>query len=179
MPKHLELLTLVVPNLSRVAMFINPTNVNHLELLETARSAAVDAKLEILPIKVGQISDIEIAFDAIKKAGAGALLVEPDPSFNSNALNIASHAAQHHVPSIFAAREFVEAGGLISYGDSLSAFFHRAAFYVDKILKGANPAELPVEQPTRFYLVISLKTAKALGLTIPDTLLARADEVIE
>ena len=123
--------------------------------------------------------DLDKALDEAARTRVGALVIMPNPVFVTNLQRIADFAAQNRLPSIFHLREFAEAGGLVSYGVDRSDLFRRAATYVDKILKGANPADLPIEQPTKFELVVNLKTAKALGLGMPPSLLARADEVIE
>jgi putative tryptophan/tyrosine transport system substrate-binding protein len=128
---------------------------------------------------VNGAGDLPGAFTAMQRERAQALDVRASPFSTENAKRIVELAAQHRLPAMYDVRSFVEAGGLVSYGPSAPEIFRRAAFYVDKILRGAKPADLPVEQPTKFELVINLKTAKALGLNIPQTLLLRADQVIE
>ena len=123
--------------------------------------------------------DLDRAFSEMTRARAGALTVLPNPMFSSERRRLVDLAAKNRLPAVYPWREFVDAGGLMSYGPNLADSFRRAATYVDKILKGAKPADLPVEQPTKFELVINLKTAKALGLTVPPTLLAQADELVE
>jgi len=130
-------------------------------------------------LDVRKPADLEGAFDAATRGRADALVVSNDGLTLENRKIIAELAAKHRLPAIYAAREFIDAGGLIAYAVSFPDLYRRAATYVDKILKGAKPADLPIEQPTKFELVINLRTAKALGLEIPPTLLARADEVIE
>ena len=130
-------------------------------------------------LEVRSPTGFDKAFEDATGARAGALAIMPDPVFVTNLKRIAERAIKSHLPSIFRLREFVDAGGLAAYGPDRSDMFRRAATYVDKILKGAKPGDLPVEQPTKFELVINLKTAKALGLTIPQSLLVRADQVIE
>jgi putative ABC transport system substrate-binding protein len=136
-------------------------------------------EVEAHSLEVRSPGDLDQAFEEAARTRVGALVIMPNPVFVTNLKRIADFAAQNRLPSIFHLREFADAGGLVSYGVDRSDLFRRAATYVDKILKGANPADLPIEQPTKFELVINLKTAKALGLTIPPSLIARADEVIE
>jgi len=177
--KELELLKAAAPHITRVAVVTNPTNPSHPAELEGARQAAPVLGLEIMPIEVGAPNEIEPAFEAIKKQGADALLVLADPLYTVSGHNIADLAANNRLPAIYGFREHVLTGGLMSYGPDFKDSFRQAAIYVDKILKGAKPADLPFEQPTKFELVINMKTAKALGLIVPQSLLARADEVIE
>lgn len=177
--KHLELLTTAVPGLSRIALLWNPSNAGHPDVLKGFQVAARQAGVTALPAEARNIEEIEAAFREMTDQRAGALVVLTDPLFNSNEKRVTELALKHRLPSIHANREYAEAGGLMSYGDSLTYFFRRAAFYVDKILKGTKPGDLPIEQPTTFQLVINLKTANALGLTISPSLIARADTVIE
>jgi putative ABC transport system substrate-binding protein len=135
--------------------------------------------VKISPAQASTASQIEAAFGAMKRERAGALIVLPDPFFLAQAHRIAELAAQHRLPTMFWARELVESGGLMSYGQNMAEHYYRAATFIDKILKGAKPGDLPVEQPTKFELVINLKTAKALGLTIPQSLLGRADHIVQ
>jgi putative ABC transport system substrate-binding protein len=178
--KRLELLREAVPGLSRVAFLWNPdVRGNVLDYKET-EGAARSLRVELQSVEVSHAEDLDRAFSAVTNQGAQALLLPAgNPVAFANRGPIASYAQRNRLPSMYAAREFVDAGGLMSYGPSGPDSRRRAAIYVDKILKGAKPAELPVEQPAKFELVINLKTAKALGLTIPQSLLRRADQVIQ
>jgi len=177
--KRLELLKEIVPKLSRVAVLWNPQNpastLNWKELQLPARQLG----LQLHSLEVRSPTGFDKAFEDATRARAGALAIMPDPVFVTNLKRIADLAAKSRLPSMFHLREFVDAGGLVAYGPDRSDMFRRAATYVDKILKGAKPGNLPIEQPTKFELVINLKTAKALGLTIPPSLLLRADQVIQ
>ena len=178
--KYLELLRTAVPKLSRVAVLMNPGNPSHARLfVPNILAAAKKNGVSIVPVKLNSASQISAAFSAVKQERVGALIVLPDGLFYGQARRIAEFALQQHLPTMFADREPVETGGLMSYGQNLAENFYRAATYVDKILKGAKPGELPVEQPTKLELVINRKTAKAIGLTIPQELILRADRVIE
>ncbi|MFM9970722.1 MAG: ABC transporter substrate-binding protein [Burkholderiales bacterium] len=177
--KSLEFLGEVVPKLSRVAVLMNPTNpVAHLALSQT-QVAAKPAKIGITAFEASSASQIEAAFAAITRSRPQALIVAPDPFYVGQARLIADLAAKARLPAIYSFNPHAEAGGLMSYGENTDANFRRGAGYVDKILKGAKPADLPVEQPTRFELVINMKTAKALGLKVPQSMMLRADRVIE
>ena len=177
--KHLEMLLSVAPKLSRVAVLLNPGNQSNPLLLKSIQSAALKTSAEILPLEARTVPEIENAFSAMTQGKAGAVIVARDGLFISQARQISELALKNRLPSISEQSEHAEAGGLMSYGVNQREQFRRAATYVDKILKGAKPADLPVEQPAKFELVINLKTAKALGLTIPQSLLLRADEVIQ
>jgi putative ABC transport system substrate-binding protein len=177
--KYLELLRDAVPKLSRVTVLVNPGHPNHPDFLKRIQAAEKTNSVRISPTQAGTERQIETAFGAMKQERAGALIVLPDPFFLAEAHRIAELAVQQRLPTMFGTREHVESGGLMSYGQNLAEHYYRAATYVDKILRGANPGELPVEQPTKIELVINLKTAKAIGLTIPQELLLRADKVIE
>jgi putative tryptophan/tyrosine transport system substrate-binding protein len=176
--KRLELLREVVPGLRRLAILANTGNPAVVLELREVQSAASALGLEVVTSEIRQSKDIAAAFNALK-SGVDALYVCTEPVVFTNAIPINILAAAARVPTMHARREYVEAGGLMSYGPDLPDLFRRAADFVDKILRGAKPADIPVEQPTKFDFVINLTTAKALGLDVPPTLLARADEVIE
>jgi putative ABC transport system substrate-binding protein len=176
--KRLGLLREVVPVLGRVAIFVNIGNPASALERHEVEAAARTLDLAAVPSEIRGADDISTAFEALK-GRADALYVCADPLVNTNRTRISTLALSEHLPMMLDNREFVAAGGLMSYGPNIPDLFRRAADYTDKILKGAKPADLPVEQPTKFDLVINLTTAKALGLTVPPTLLARADEVIE
>ena len=176
--KRLELLRQVVPGLSRVAIMGNVGNpITVLELGE-AQAAAGSLGLEVDSLEIRRAEDIAPAFEALR-GRAGALYVCTDALANTNRLRINTLALGARLPTMHGQRDYVEAGGLMSYGPNFPDLFRRAAEYVDKILRGTTPADLPVEQPTKFDLVINLTTAKALGLTIPEPFLLRANAVIE
>ena len=177
--KRLELLREAVPGLSRVAIMWNPDVRGDLLDYKETESAARSLRLQLQSVEVSRADDFERAFSALTTGRAEALIVAPSALTFANRDQIASLAQKHRLPSMYGGREYVDAGGLIAYGPNLAERWRRAATYVDKILKGAKPGDLPVEQPTKFELVINLKTAKALGLTIPPSLLRRADEVIQ
>jgi putative ABC transport system substrate-binding protein len=177
--KRLELLKEAAPGLSRVAIMWSPDVRGAVLDYKELQSAARSLRLQLQSVEVSRAGDFDRAFSALTTGRAEALIVAGSPLTFINRGQIASLAQKNRLPSMFAQREFVEVGGLIAYGPNLAEGWRRAAAYVDKILKGAKPADLPVEQPTKFELVINLKTAKALGLTIPQTLLQRADQVIQ
>jgi putative ABC transport system substrate-binding protein len=177
-PKRMDLLREVVPTISGVAALLNMSNPVTAPQLKELERAAQARGLRFRLFDVRSTADIERAFGALDK-GTEAAVVGFEGLTQAHRYLIAELAAKHRVPAVYGGREFVEAGGLMSYAPSFTAMYHRAAAYVDKILKGAKPADLPVEQPTQFKLAINLKAAKALGLTIPPSVLARADEVIE
>ncbi len=176
--KRLELLKEVVPRLSRVAVLLNPANpINPLQVAEI-QSAALALGVTLLPLEVKKDDDIDRGFIAMKKERTGALIVLGDPLLEIHRTRLAELAVKNHLPAIYSLGPYVEAGGLMSYGTNFDDVYRRAAIYVDKILKGAKPADLPVEQPTKFEFIINLKAAKQIGLTIPPNVLARADRVI-
>jgi putative ABC transport system substrate-binding protein len=177
--KRLELLKEIVPSLSRVAVFGTSSISNNAQLLRESELAAKALGVKLQYFDILSRKDIETAFTAAKKERAEAVLQLVGVVLNSVRKETVELEAKNRLPAIFPWPEFVEAGGLMSYGVQLTELHHRAATYVDKILKGAKPADLPVEQPTKFELVINLKTAKQIGLTIPPTVLARADRVIK
>jgi putative ABC transport system substrate-binding protein len=177
--KRLQLARELVPKATRVAVLAyHGSSVTRL-FLEEMRAAAQQIGVQLVVQEVNETGDLTGAFTAMQRERAQALVVQVSPFSADNAKRIVELAAQHRLPAMYDVRSFVDAGGLVSYGPSLPEMFRRAAFYVDKILKGAKPADLPIEQPTKFELVINLKAAKALGLTIPPALLARADQVIQ
>ncbi len=177
--KQLELLKEVVPKVSRVAVLGNPRNPHYGPALREAQVAGRSLGVQLQVLEARDPNEFDRAFTAMVKQRAEALLVLADPMSLQHRTPLAQLAGKNRLPSIYGFREYVDAGGLLSYGPNLSDLFRRAATYVDKILKGAKPADLPVEQPTKFELVINMKTAKALGLTIPQSLLLRADQVVE
>ena len=178
-PKQLELLTTVVPNTSRIGWLGNPLNPNYSPSLENARDAARKAGLSLMVIDARDPDEIERAFGAFAKDGVPAAIVIGDAVFFGERRRIAELALAKRVATIFVQREYAVVGGLMSYGENLADFFRRSASYVDKILNGARPGDLPIEQPTKFNLVINRKTAEALGVTIPAKLYIFADEVID
>jgi putative tryptophan/tyrosine transport system substrate-binding protein len=177
--KDIELLRALLPELRRVAVLSNSAGPNHAPMISNVRSAARTLGVELLLLDAAKPDEFDGAFAAMAKERVEALFVFGDPMFNVHRVRLADLAVRHRLPAMYTNRPHVEAGGLMCYGPNFSDLWRRAAAYVDKILKGARPADLPVEQPTKFELVINLKTAKALGLEIPATLLIRADEVIE
>jgi putative ABC transport system substrate-binding protein len=176
--KQVELLRGVVPDLRRLAILANAGAPNAVPEIGEVQAAARTLGLEVVTFEIRRAEDIASAFEAFT-GRADALYVVIDPLINTNRVRINALALGARMPTIQGIREYVEAGGLMSYGPSFSDLYRRAADYVDKILRGAKPGDLPVEQPTKFELIINLKTAKALGLEISPSLLARADEVIE
>ncbi len=178
--KRVELLREAVPGLSRLALLWNPEVRGAVLDYKEAASAARSLRVEVQSVEVSRAEDLDRAFSTITSWRAQALMLPGiNPVGFANRAQIVSFAQRNRLPSMFPTKEYVDSGGLMSYGPSLVDLFRRAAGYVDKILKGAKPADLPVQQPTKFELVINLKTAKALGLTLPQSLLRRADEVIQ
>ena len=176
--KRLELLREVNPKLSHVAVFWNPVNAFHASAMKQAYAAAQAMRISILPLAVGRAEELDAAFAAMVKERAGALLLSGDALFFVHRTRLADLAIKNRLPSISTQWVWVEAGGLLSYAPSFPEQYRRAASYVDKILRGAKPADLPIEQPARFELGINLKTARALGLEISPAVLLQATEVI-
>jgi putative ABC transport system substrate-binding protein len=176
--KQLEILKALLPQLSRAALAYNPTNPSGAAILNGARQAARTLGVELQLVEVRRRSEIAGVFPTLAASRAGALVVVSDPVFGSDLAEIARLAVTHRLPAVYLRKEFAEAGGLLAYGPSFEDNYRRAAAYVDKILKGARAGDLPVEQPTKFDFVINAGTARALGVTIPESLLLRADRVI-
>jgi putative tryptophan/tyrosine transport system substrate-binding protein len=180
--KRLALLKELIPSISRVAVLWHPgafSEQTTTAMLREVADAAGGLDVELQPVETRSAEEFERAFADMAKGHADAMLVFPSPMFFVERSRIVELATRYRLPAMYNAREFVQLGGLIAYGTSILDLHRRAAIYVDKILKGAKPSDLPVEQPTKFELFINLKTAKTIGLTIPPTFLARADEVIE
>jgi putative ABC transport system substrate-binding protein len=177
--KRLEMLLQVVPKVSRFAVLIDETSPGSMLIARGTQVAAQSLGVQLQSLGVRGPEELDSAFSAMKEARAGALIVESSSLLFTSRTRLADLALKNRLPTMFAQREYAEAGGLMAYSADFSDLFRRAATFVDKILKGAKPADLPVEQPTKFDFVINLKTAKALGLTIPPSLLQRADEVIQ
>lgn len=177
-PKFLEMLRSVMPSLSRVAVLVNPSNSSQILLVKSVQSTAQSMGLTMLPVEARTAADIEKAISVIAQGKAGAIIVVRDGVFLEHRRQIAELAAKNRLMTISDGREYVDAGALMSYGVDAADQFRRAAGYVDKILKGAKPGDLPVQQAIKLELVINLRTSKALGLTISQALLLRADEVL-
>ena len=177
--KRLQLLGEVVTSLSHVAVMWNPLNAFQEISIRQLNAAGGTLKVKVQPVAVGVAEDLDAAFATLVKDRPQALIILADRIFLHNRARLMDFATQNRLPGVYAYRELVEAGGLMSFGPSYEDLHRRAATYVDKILKGAKPADLPIEQPTKFNLVINRRAAEALGLTIPGSILARADEVIE
>ena len=179
MPKRVDLLSQVVPQASVIALLVNPSNANAEGVIRYTQEAARTKGMQLSVLKAGTEGEIDAAFATFVQLHASALLVGADAFFFSRREKLAALAARFAVPAIYENREYVAAGGLISYGTSVAAVNRQVGGYAGRILKGAKPADLPVQQPTTFELVVNLKTAKELGLAMPPSILARADEVIE
>ena len=177
--KRLELLLAMVPKVTRVGVLVVPDDQSSMVMLKRIQSAVKDSAVKILAVEARTLQAIDAAFDSMSRQKIEAVILAPGGLFNQNEIHIAKLAAKMRLPAISYRREFSEAGGLMSYGDNRSETFRRAAVFVDKILKGAKPSDLPVEQPTTFELIINGRTAGALGLKIPQSLLISADRIIE
>jgi putative ABC transport system substrate-binding protein len=179
MPKLLDLLSELVPQVGVIALLVNPNNANAEGVIKNTQEAARAKGVKLAVLKAGTEGEIDAAFATLVQLQASELIVDPDAFFNTRREQLVALAARHAVPAIYDLREFTASGGLTSYGPSRTHTWRLMGIYAGKILKGAKPADLPVQQPTTFELVVNLNTAKALGLTIPPSILARADEVIE
>ena len=177
--KHLELVKEVVPRVSHVAILWNPDFPGMPSAWQATVNAAATLGVRLQSVEVRRLEDFDPGFTAIASQRPGALVVLADPLAYTRRREIIATAARHRIPAVYAFREATDEGGLMSYGVNIPALYRRAAYFVDRLVKGAKPGDLPVEQPTTFELVINLKTAKTLGLTIPPSLLQRADQVIE
>lgn len=177
--KNFELLHRVAPRMSKVAVLMNPGTATNLPALKLVQAAAQNLGVSVLAVEARSVAEIENGFSVMAQQGAGSVLIAPDVLFWERRRQIAELAAQNRLPTIGLEPDFAEAGGLLSYGANPADMVRLAAEYVDKILKGAKPADLPVQQPTTFTLVVNMKTAKAIGVTIPPELLLRADRVVE
>jgi putative tryptophan/tyrosine transport system substrate-binding protein len=177
--KQAQLIIEAVPKVSRLAVLWNPASPAMHSYFNVLKTAAPALRVELQSLEVQEPNELERAFDAMTRERADGLLVLSDSFTTFHRARLAELAAGHRLPALYGHRQYIEAGGLMSYGPSISDAYRQGAYFVDEILKGANPADLPAQQPTKFELLINLKTAKALGLEVPPTLLARADEVIE
>jgi putative ABC transport system substrate-binding protein len=178
-PKRLELISEMVPQSAVLALLINPANATHEGLATNVQQVAREKGVQLAILRATNESEIAAAYASLAERHAGALILGPDALFTARRDQVVALASHYGVPAIYYFREFAAVGGLISYGPSIKGVFHEAGVYTGRILKGEKPADLPVEQPSTFELVINLRTAKALGLTVPQSLLTRADEVIE
>lgn len=179
MGKRLQFLKEVAPKTSLFGVIWNPSNPSHERQLREIEAAARSLGLQLHPVEARNPADLDAAFTALIVARAGAVLAFGDGMMMKERTRIVEFARSRRLPGLFADREFADAGGLMVYGPNLASHFRRAAVYVDKILKGARPGDLPIEQPTKFELIINMKTARALGISVPESILIHADEVIE
>jgi putative ABC transport system substrate-binding protein len=178
-PKQLELLALTVPNLARVGVLGNSSGPNVTPVMKSINIAAKAANITIVTADAHTPEDFSGAFELFTRERVQAIMVISDILFNLHRRRLVDVATASRLPSMFSVREYVEAGGLMSYGESFRDFYRRSATFVDKLIKGAKAADLPIEQPSRFYLTVNLKTAKTIGIEVPTSLLLRADEIIE
>lgn len=176
--KRIELVSELVPHASAIGFLVNPNGVNADEVRDAGQAARAKGK-QLHVVKASSDSEIEPAFATLSQLQVGALVVVSDPLFSGRRGQLVALVARHAIPTVYGGRDYVVAGGLLSYGSDLAAVYRLKGIYAGRILKGAKPADLPVEQPSKFALIINLNTAKTLGLTVPQSLLARADEVIE
>lgn len=177
--KHLELLIDIVPRVARVAVLMDPDTSTHPSILRSIQAAARRANVTILPVEAQNARAIDEAFAIMARDGAGALIIPISPLFNQQRRQMAELANKYKIPAVSGLTEYAEVGGLIGYGQNLTEHYRRAATYVDKIFKGAKPADLPVEQPTRFELLVNRSTAQSLGLALSQSLLIRADRIVD
>ena len=177
--KRLELVKETVPKMSRVAVLWNPNNPSSVTNMKETKAAAPSLGIKLQSLEIRESNELEPAFSAMKKEGAEAIVTINSPHITNQRKQVVDLAAKNRLPAIYAESQWVDAGGLMSYGPNYPDLWRRAAVYVDKILKGSKPADLPVEQPTKFEFIINLKAAKQIGLTIPPNVLLRADKVIK
>jgi putative tryptophan/tyrosine transport system substrate-binding protein len=178
-PKWIELLQDAMPGIKRIAVLRSPVRPDHTEQVDVMQAAARSRGIRLEVVEARGLEQYGAAFEDMTRQRAEAVIILSGPEFSENLVRLAELAAMHRLPSLWQYRDFVVAGGLLSYGPNIPDLSARAAVFVDKILKGTQPGELPVQQPTKFELAINLKTAKALGVTIPQSLLLRADEVVQ
>jgi putative ABC transport system substrate-binding protein len=177
--KLVELVSLAAPKLKRIAVLMTPSNISHPPLLSRVQEAARQAGKQVLPLSVRTPEEIESSFAMMGRERIDAVIILVDAFLLQQRAQIAGLAVKHRLPSIYPTSQYADAGGLMSYGGDITNNFRRVGIFVDKILKGAKPGDIPFEQPTRYYLVINLKTAKSLGIKLSSELLGRADRVIE